>query len=355
MATLIPRAPPPNPHRHSLLPRPPTLSPQLRLCLPVRCLRLASPAATIATVMAAVPPDDISQLNNRLYALVHHRCVSSAATSPMDPAHADAYLHMIHKQQHLGLRQLRRHTAEPEYERDVVINGEDKEEGAGRRKGMAAKSSLGHRVDPRELELGEYVVHKKVGIGKFVCISGEDGEDYMFIQYADAMAKLAVDQAARMLYRYNPYTSTSGMWELVSAVENMDHAYIFYIPHECPASHAPICQAMDIEGQLSKVKGKENIGLASNLHDVESQELLQPFGSENLRKRRSGKTPLVETEVRRSDRIKKDNAGYKRNSCSNSSCLPCNAAPPIISKSVVKNLTASFCKVAEGDLEDKLP
>lgn len=68
---------------------------------------------------------------------------------------------------------------------------------------MAAGSSLGHRVDPRELEPGEYVVHKKVGVGKFVCISGEDGEDYVFIQYADAMAKLAVDQAARMLYRYN--------------------------------------------------------------------------------------------------------------------------------------------------------
>ena len=90
------------------------------------------------------------------------------------------------------------------------------------------------------------------------------------------------------------------------------------------------------------------------MQDVESQDLLQPFGSDNLRKRRNGKTPLVETEVRRSDRIKKDNAGYKRNSCSNSRCLPCNAAPPIIPKSVVKNLTASFCKVAEGELEDKL-
>ncbi|VAH91862.1 unnamed protein product [Triticum turgidum subsp. durum] len=99
----------------------------------------------------------------------------------MDPAQAEAYLHMIREQQRLGLRQLRRHAAEPEYERDVGSNGEDEEEGGGRRKGMAARSSLGHRVDPRELEPGEYVVHKKVGVGKFVCISGEDGEDYVFI------------------------------------------------------------------------------------------------------------------------------------------------------------------------------
>ena len=141
----------------------------------------------------------------------------------------------------------------------------------------------------------------------------------------------------------------SGMWELFTAVENMDQAFMFHIPDKCPTSHAPICQAMEDE-----VKDKENIGVAANRQDVESQALLQPFGQDNLRKRRSGKTPLVETEVRRSDRIKKDNAGYKRNSCSNNNCLPCNAVPPIIQKSVVKNLTASFCKVAEGELEDKL-
>jgi len=101
---------------------------------------------------------------------------------------------MIRDQQRLGLRQLRREEAE----------GDGEEEPA--RKGVvAAGSSLGHRVDPRELEPGEYVVHKKVGVGKFACISAEDGVDYVFIQYADGMAKLAVDQAARMLYRYNLY------------------------------------------------------------------------------------------------------------------------------------------------------
>ena len=130
--------------------------------------------------------------------------------------------------------------------------------------------------------------------------------------------------------------------------------FLCFTPDKCPASHAPICQDIAIEDELTKDKGKENIGLPSNVQDVESQDLLQPFGSDNLKKRRNGKTPVVEIEVRRSDRIKKDNAGYKRNSYSNNKCLPCNAAPPIIQKSVVKNLTASFCKVAERELEDKL-
>lgn len=57
----------------------------------------------------------------------------------------------------------------------------------------------------------------------------------------------------------------------------------------------------------------------------------------------------METEVRRSDRIRQDNAGFKRNSCSNTKCLPCNAAPPIAQKTVVKNLTTTFCKVADQE------
>ena len=75
----------------------------------------------------------------------------------------------------------------------------------------------------------------------------------------------------------------------------MEQAILFHTPDKCPTSHAPICQAIDLEEQLAKDKDKENIEVASNMQDMESQALLQPFGSDNLRKRRSGKTPLVET------------------------------------------------------------
>ncbi|XP_066338175.1 ATP-dependent DNA helicase At3g02060, chloroplastic-like isoform X1 [Miscanthus floridulus] len=179
----------------------------LRVRLRPRSLRLArvpAPAATAtAAAAASVAPDDISQLNYRLRAIARRReasssAASSSSSSPVDPAQAEAYLRMIRDQQRLGLRQLRREVAESD-------DGDEERE----RKGVAAGSSLGHRVDPRELEPGEYVVHKKVGVGKFACISAEDGVDYVFIQYADGMAKLAVDQAARMLYRYNlPHEKT---------------------------------------------------------------------------------------------------------------------------------------------------
>ena len=62
----------------------------------------------------------------------------------------------------------------------------------------------------------------------------------------------------------------------------------------------------------------------------------------------------METEVRRSDRIKKDNNGYRRKICDTQSCLPCYAIPPVIQNKVVKNLTKSFFKVAEDELQEKL-
>jgi hypothetical protein len=66
------------------------------------------------------------------------------------------------------------------------------------------------------------------------------------------------------------------------------------------------------------------------------------------RKRREGKVPLVESEVRRSPRMVLLIDGYKNHdNCVDKNCLTCNVAPPLINTKVVKNLAASFCKVQE--------
>ena len=78
-----------------------------------------------------------------------------------------------------------------------------------------------------------------------------------------------------------------------------------------------------------------------------------PAGEAISRKRR-GKGPFVETHVRRSGRIREENKGLKKKSCSGYSCLPCNAAPPVLHSKVVKNLTSSFCKVAGEDLQESM-
>jgi hypothetical protein len=59
-------------------------------------------------------------------------------------------------------------------------------------------------------------------------------------------------------------------------------------------------------------------------------------------KKRGKKTPLVCTEVGRSNRIKALNKGYKAKTCFDKNCLACAATGPTIKKSVVTNLCSRF-------------
>ncbi|KAG9130207.1 hypothetical protein Leryth_004218 [Lithospermum erythrorhizon] len=102
----------------------------------------------------------------------------------MDSEEADKYIKLVKEQQQRGLQKLRGATP-----------------GGG--------GGFSYKVDPYTLRSGDYVVHKKVGIGRFVSIKFDVSKDssepieYVFIEYGDGMAKLPVKQASRMLYRYS--------------------------------------------------------------------------------------------------------------------------------------------------------
>ena len=132
----------------------------------------------------------------------------------------------------------------------------------------------------------------------------------------------------------------------------------FIIPAACSVTQAPICQQLKNASQ-----DKENDGVSPAAHSSSEASsplkrispnniILLPAGEAISRKRR-GKGPLVETQVR-SGRIREENNGFKTNSCASKECLPCNVVQPIIQNKIVKNLTSAFCKVAEEDLQEKL-
>ncbi|KAK4792311.1 hypothetical protein SAY86_022746 [Trapa natans] len=87
--------------------------------------------------------------------------------------------------------------------------GLQKHKGDRSKNGERGEKGFSYKVDPYTLKSGDYVVHKKVGIGRFVGIKfdvpkgSNEPIEYVFIEYADGMAKLPVKQARRILYRYN--------------------------------------------------------------------------------------------------------------------------------------------------------
>ncbi|KAK8938377.1 hypothetical protein KSP39_PZI011390 [Platanthera zijinensis] len=127
--------------------------------------------------------DDISVLNERIRKELGKRRGLRSGSNAVQSADAEQYIKTVKLQQRVGLLKLKGNANE--------------------------KGGFGYRVDPYSLQPGDYVVHRKVGIGRFVAIkfdvwkSSSESSEYVFIEYADGMAKLPVKQAYRMLYRYN--------------------------------------------------------------------------------------------------------------------------------------------------------
>ncbi|KMZ73581.1 Transcription-repair-coupling factor [Zostera marina] len=137
--------------------------------------------ASLTSQSTLSEPDGIAILNDLLRRDHRHR-----RSSTVDSEEAERYIRIVKDQQQRGLKKLK-----------------------GDRVGAGNKNGFGYRVDPYTLKSGDYVVHHKVGIGKFVGIKFDTSKgearsiEYVFIEYADGMAKLPVKQASRMLYRYS--------------------------------------------------------------------------------------------------------------------------------------------------------
>jgi hypothetical protein len=91
------------------------------------------------------------------------------------------------------------------------------------------------------------------------------------------------------------------------------------------------------------------------MHSQRFKTLLitQSPSSKSLKKGKKALVPLVESEVRRSPRIKENNKGFKTTSCTSKKCLACNPNPLDLSLSMIKNLGTTYCQVEEGLLSEK--
>lgn len=72
----------------------------------------------------------------------------------------------------------------------------------------------------------------------------------------------------------------------------------------------------------------------------------------NAKKGKVTLSPLVESQVRRSSRVKGKTKGYKSESCKDKNCIACSAHPPTISSKVIRNLGENFCKIPVQELDD---
>ncbi|KQK18696.1 hypothetical protein BRADI_1g44133v3, partial [Brachypodium distachyon] len=131
----------------------------------------------------------------------------------------------------------------------------------------------------------------------------------------------------------------SNMWSIFAA--SNDTARIFALPEKCPSKSAPICRLTarveEICQGYSTPQAPKTSEPPVDLHKTTSV----------LRIKRTRRPPLVETEVRRSARLKEKNEGFKHNTCIYKRCLACAAKASEIKSKVVKSLSERFDLVTD--------
>ena len=87
-------------------------------------------------------------------------------------------------------------------------------------------------------------------------------------------------------------------------------------------------------------------------------KFLEDVLSENSQEKNNCDVPapiIVESELRRSKRLKDSRAGFRQGACLKRNCLMCHHnfdGPPSLSSKVIRNLGAKFCNMANEDLSD---
>lgn len=117
----------------------------------------------------------------------------------------------------------------------------------------------------------------------------------------------------------------------------------FSIPAKCPANGKTLCLKEIVEEQ--NITGKEKdkmVGL----------ELTEIATAKSTPRKRGNQRdpPISDKEVRRSERFKHKNKGFKSSTCSDRRCISRSPSPPILSTKLIQNLGTQFCKMDPEDL-----
>nr|TKW33816.1 hypothetical protein SEVIR_2G264400v2 [Setaria viridis] len=103
------------------------------------------------------------------------------------------------------------------------------------------------------------------------------------------------------------------------------------LPNKCPNDRPLVCPSKDSSNQGKGLKAKDIM--------FEGESSWVDMGC-----------TVNDEELRRSSRNLNYNQGFKSSRCKDKNCIGCSAAPPTLSKEVIRNLGESFCKVDASKL-----
>lgn len=122
----------------------------------------------------------------------------------------------------------------------------------------------------------------------------------------------------------------------------------FHLPKQCLVSQK-CCEFMENNIPPANHTTAQDKGKGKGI-------IIQDLGSNEvpIKKRRASRrlTPIVDSQVRRSERVKQINNGFKAPGCVSKKCFCCNQSPPTLSPKVIRNLAVQFCGMNEEEVNE---
>ncbi|TVU00955.1 hypothetical protein EJB05_53612, partial [Eragrostis curvula] len=137
----------------------------------------------------------------------------------------------------------------------------------------------------------------------------------------------------------------SKAWNIFLTVQGPNKGLNFQIPITCPQKNAPTCFLQDMENTDSMITGMPTKEPPATSENTKGKSIYSSHTVPLPKQVLHCKGPMVETEVRRSDRIRAQNQGFKRGSCTHRNCLACSNEPPVLHPDLIKNLGTTFAKM----------
>ncbi|TVU20885.1 hypothetical protein EJB05_30486, partial [Eragrostis curvula] len=141
----------------------------------------------------------------------------------------------------------------------------------------------------------------------------------------------------------------SKAWEIIRKHSEEDEGLLFSVPSKCPVSKEIGCQVQEVSDETEDI-GVDDPGM--NTPDTQLNKLNVCSSASLLKEKYGCSEAIVESELRRSDRIKSYKNGFKHNTCENRNYFACTSEAPSLSPSIIKNLGTEFCNLSPDKVND---
>jgi hypothetical protein len=131
---------------------------------------------------------------------------------------------------------------------------------------------------------------------------------------------------------------------LLSCLDN-GRGLEFSLPNKCPSKKAPSCTLLQVQPEESTFDSTEAPPLDEDTDNGKKKV--------TVKRDNKKKTFLVESEVRRSPRLKASRMGFKGQVCKSKHCVGCNSKPSTLSNKAIKSICSSLCDIDASCISDK--